>query len=621
MLSQADPEWLEASVLSTGVMTSETRIARSAVSYVLMFMLIFGLAGTIDHAEFRKQFKEKRALALGFCGQFVMLPFLGFCAVKAFDLASLTSGPGDTNRGIEAVILLLTTSSPGGSYSNWWCFLFNADLALSVAMTTVSSIASVVMLPLNLAIYLNATGSTNIDVDYRPLSVAVAIVVCGIGAGLFASSKLPSRRHAFHTLANAAGLSLIALGFASTSGSHDGLFEQPWNFFAGCTAPCVFGIALSTASALAAGLTKPQVVSVGIETVYQNTALALSVALASPSPARAAAVPVFYQAVQVATLFAYSTCAWKLGWTFAPAGVSAYRMLATNYQPVFQKDSALVAEELAAARRRLRDAERISADAFRPRTPPFLSATLKEIVRGISPYRSPAASRVTSAKGGFEAAAAGGLAGALRLTRETRPRSSEAPGVLGGAEPGGRIGAGVSKHRRTKSTPVGLGLGLGLGLGDIEKEAAEAVGMGRDGVVAVSFAKSPDGEAAPGGGDGGDFLTPLKTRVRALEELNIRVARQSTRKATYRDFANVLQGTASSAGSALAAGARAAAAVCVSRVGSLISSAGSSPGGSRAGSVFGGSEATSPVSSPGAHSVSNFGRHTRVAPAPAEEAP
>ena len=146
-------------------MSDDGRVARTAVSYILLFTLIFGLAGTVDHNEFRKQFKEKRAIALGFFGQFVMLPFLGFCAVKAFDLTSLGSGE---NRGIEAVILLLTTSSPGGSYSNWWCFLFNADLALSVAMTTVSSIASVVMLPLNLAIYLNATNSTAVDIEYGP---------------------------------------------------------------------------------------------------------------------------------------------------------------------------------------------------------------------------------------------------------------------------------------------------------------------------------------------------------------------------------------------------------------------------------------------------------------------
>ena len=114
--------------------------------------------------------------------------------------------------------------------------------------------------------------------------------------------------------------------------------------------------------------------------------------------------------------------------------------------------------------------------------------------------------------------------------------------------------------------------------------------------------------------------------MRALEELNIRVARQSTRKATYRDFANMLQGTANSAGSALAAGARAAAAaaaVRMSRVGSLISNAGSSPGGSRAGSVFGGSEPCSPVGSPGLNPKkdANGGKRNRVAPAPPEKEP
>jgi len=84
----------------------------------------------------------------------------------------------------------------------------------------------------------------------------------------------------------------------------------------------------------------------------------------------------------------------------------------------------------------------------------------------------------------------------------------------------------------------------------------------------------------------------------------------------------VLQGTANSAGSALAAGARAAAAaaaVRMSRVGSFISNAGSSPGGSRAGSVFGGSEPTSPVGGPGACAKPNGGKRNRVAPAPEEE--
>jgi hypothetical protein len=46
------------------------------------------------------------------------------------------------------------------------------------------------------------------------------------------------------------------------TGSNDGLFQQPWRFFAGVAAPCVLGLASSLALSNAAGLTKPQCVSV-----------------------------------------------------------------------------------------------------------------------------------------------------------------------------------------------------------------------------------------------------------------------------------------------------------------------------------------------------------------------
>ena len=82
--------WLFAAYSITMSSASDDwRVARSVVSYLLLFILISGLAGTVDHSEFRKQFRERRAISIGFFGQFVMLPFLGFCAVKAFSLTSL----------------------------------------------------------------------------------------------------------------------------------------------------------------------------------------------------------------------------------------------------------------------------------------------------------------------------------------------------------------------------------------------------------------------------------------------------------------------------------------------------------------------------------------------------
>jgi len=88
------------------------------------------------------------------CGlflQFIVLPFIGFLCVRIF---LLTPPLGLT--------LLVVTSSPGGSYSNWWCSIFNASLSLSVTMTAISTILSTVFLPLNLLIYANLAYSSNI---------------------------------------------------------------------------------------------------------------------------------------------------------------------------------------------------------------------------------------------------------------------------------------------------------------------------------------------------------------------------------------------------------------------------------------------------------------------------
>jgi hypothetical protein len=69
------------------------------------------------------------------------------------------------------ITLLILCSSPGGSYSNWWCSLFNADLALSVAMTTCSTFAAMLMLPINTLLYVKlAYGSdSSVELDWWAL--------------------------------------------------------------------------------------------------------------------------------------------------------------------------------------------------------------------------------------------------------------------------------------------------------------------------------------------------------------------------------------------------------------------------------------------------------------------
>ena len=111
----------------------------AVISNCLLFLLISGMAGSCDAQQLRQRFTTIngfKGIAAGLVCQFVLLPLLGFVALTIFPQSPAT-----------AISLLVVTTSPGGGFSGFWCFLSNADLALSVAMTTASTLASVVALP------------------------------------------------------------------------------------------------------------------------------------------------------------------------------------------------------------------------------------------------------------------------------------------------------------------------------------------------------------------------------------------------------------------------------------------------------------------------------------------
>ena len=123
---------------------SDDTLARA--SEVMLFLLVGGMAGSCDAAKLRSKFTTAsgfKGIGAGVVCQFVLLPLMGFLALTLFPQSQAT-----------AIALLVVTSSPGGGFSGFWCYFCNADLALSVAMTTASTLVSVVALPLNLALYI-----------------------------------------------------------------------------------------------------------------------------------------------------------------------------------------------------------------------------------------------------------------------------------------------------------------------------------------------------------------------------------------------------------------------------------------------------------------------------------
>ena len=89
---------------------AESKLGTIVVTQALLFCLFFGVAATVNLGTFKGKFREWRGIATGLTCQFLLVPALGFASCKWFEL--------DPTLGITLIVL---TSSPGGSYSNWWC--------------------------------------------------------------------------------------------------------------------------------------------------------------------------------------------------------------------------------------------------------------------------------------------------------------------------------------------------------------------------------------------------------------------------------------------------------------------------------------------------------------------
>ena len=102
---------------------------------VFLLMLVVGAGLTLD--DFRRVGRHPRVIVGATLAQVVGLPLLGGLLVWTFDPpAALAAG------------LVLLTACPGGALSNVYTYLARAHTALSVTLTAVSSVVSVVTLPL-----------------------------------------------------------------------------------------------------------------------------------------------------------------------------------------------------------------------------------------------------------------------------------------------------------------------------------------------------------------------------------------------------------------------------------------------------------------------------------------
>ena len=103
----------------------------------ILTVLMFQLGLDVDVRSFSRVLRSPKPIIIGLAGQLLLLPVCAFFIACAFDLPP-----------VFFLGMMLIACSPGGSSSNVFSMLAGGDVALSITLTTLSSIITLFTIPI-----------------------------------------------------------------------------------------------------------------------------------------------------------------------------------------------------------------------------------------------------------------------------------------------------------------------------------------------------------------------------------------------------------------------------------------------------------------------------------------
>ena len=249
-----------------------------AVLSLLLGVVMFGMGTTLDLKDFALVLKRPLDVFIGACAQFVIMPGLAYLIASAFNLdPALTAG------------VVLVGTCPGGTSSNVITFMSKGDVALSVTMTSVSTVLSPILTPF---ITYQLIGER---IAFDPVGMfwsIVQIVIVPICLGLAVKSFLPKLAATatdYLPAVSAIAISLIIAGVIAVS--RDNILRTSGTILLVVILHNCLGYTLGFILARLTGMSWKKAIALYVEVGMQNSGLATGLAKAHFASMPMATVP------------------------------------------------------------------------------------------------------------------------------------------------------------------------------------------------------------------------------------------------------------------------------------------------------------------------------------------
>lgn len=246
-------------------------VLTSVILPASLFIIMLGMGLSLTVADFKRIVTYPKAVVIGLVNQLVLLPLLAVGLISAFGVSPLL-----------AVGVMLLAACPGGVTSNLISHVARGDTALSVSLTAVSSFITVVTIPLivqwALDYYMGDVRSVDVPITKTILTVVV-ITIIPITVGMVIRRRAPRFADRMDRpvriastvifIAIIAGVIAANLDVIVPAIKQVGLLTLVLNVL-------TMGLGFGTAYLLR--LSRPQSVSIAIESGIQNGTMAIVIA-------------------------------------------------------------------------------------------------------------------------------------------------------------------------------------------------------------------------------------------------------------------------------------------------------------------------------------------------------
>ena len=239
-----------------------------AITFAQLVMAMFAMGATLHIKDFRAVLVLPRSFLTGLGAQMVLVPILAYVLLRTFDL-----DPG------VAIGLAIIAAVPGGTVSNVFTYAGKGDVALSIALTAVTSLVCVVTVPFVLEWLVGSYVPPTFSLPRGRIAVEIIVtLLVPLALGMGVLRRWPERAAEVSRLALVATTVLIAIIVvgSATAGRLDVEAMGLANL------AVVFGFALllagiGIATAVVTRRPWPDVTAITIETTVRNTNLGLLV--------------------------------------------------------------------------------------------------------------------------------------------------------------------------------------------------------------------------------------------------------------------------------------------------------------------------------------------------------